>query len=155
VVRNLRASENTLTGLSVEGWGSALRNNIVIGTGGTLALGSNPEVSGIVAMGFGLRVLGNDVIQTTGGGTGNAIGLELRAADGSFADRNRISNTAISPGAIGIRVGSGDDVTVTGSRLGQLEFGIVFGAASGKYRGNLASDVTTPYTGGSNAGNNQ
>jgi hypothetical protein len=156
LVRNMRASDNLLAGLWVEGWGSALRNNLVVGTGGTSALGTNADGIGILAQGAALRVMSNDVIETSDVGSGRAIGIELRAADGSFVERNRISNSTIATRATGILVSSGDtNVMVTGSRLGQLDFGVVFESAGGKYQGNLASDVNTPYTGGSSAGNNQ
>jgi hypothetical protein len=133
-----------------------VRNNLVVGTGGTGLLGSNGEVYGLVVKGAALRVIGNDVIETLGVGLGKAIGIDVRAGDGSFVERNRISNAEIATGSIGIQVSSGDgNVTVTFNRLGRLDKGIVFGAGGGKYQGNLASDVNTPYTGGAGAGNNQ
>jgi hypothetical protein len=51
----------------------------------------------------------------------------------------------------------GQNAFVVGNRLGRLYSGIWFDLntqASGKYRDNLTTNVTLPYTGGTDAGNN-
>jgi hypothetical protein len=154
VVRNLRAIDNTYVGLWVEGGGSTLRNNLVLGTGGTTASGPNADVHGIVAQGFGLRVRDNDAIGTTAVGTAYAVGIDVYGTS-ALVERNRVSNEAIAGGAIGIRINNGTDALVTANRLLRLEFGILFQSADGKYQGNLTSQVATPYTDGTPAGNNQ
>jgi hypothetical protein len=55
---------------------------------------------------------------------------------------------------IGI-LAAADNTFVVGNRLGRMNEGIRYDAGnSGKYRDNLTSNVTTPYKGGTNAGNN-
>jgi hypothetical protein len=70
-------------------------------------------VFGIVAQGAALRLMGNDVIETSAAGSRRAIGIEVRGANGSFVERIRISNAAIAAGATGSQISSGDaNVTV-------------------------------------------
>jgi hypothetical protein len=73
-------------------------------------------------------VLNNDVITTLGQGTGLGRGIFLGLASDGLPVGNRI----------------------TGADSG-IEFSI---SASGKYRDNLTSGVTTPFLGGTDAGNN-
>jgi uncharacterized repeat protein (TIGR01451 family) len=156
VVQRLRASDNLLSGIWVEGFGSTVRNNLVVGSGGTTVFGSTGDAFGIMGRGSDLRVFGNDVIETLATGSGRSVGIDLRDADGSFVERNRVSNATVFTDSMGILLSTSDrGVMAVGNRLGRLDWGIIFGSALGKFQGNLASDVTTPYTRGTSAGNNQ
>ncbi len=127
VVEDIRADQNTVVGIFVAGAGGIVRNNQVVDTGGGTADGDNVSAFGIIVHGFGPRVLNNDVIRTVSQGTGIAYGIAFGASvTGGLAVNNR----------------------VTGADRGIHYFG------TGKYRDNLTFDVTTPYSGGTNAGNN-
>ena len=78
--------------------------------------------------GAGVRVLNNDVITVTKTGAAAAIGI------------------LFSPGT---------DVLAVGNWITSADNGITFFFATGKYRDNLTSGVTTPFTGGTDAGGNR
>lgn len=150
----IRADANRHAGIWVEGEASLVRRSQVTGTGGTTAV-PNTDTYGIRVAGSGVRVLDNDVSETLGVGTGVGKALFLEAAHGAVVDLNRAGNTTLATGYAGITVMSGDDLVVSANYLTTLEFGVIFVGGSGKYRDNLTAGVITPYTGGTDAGNNQ
>jgi len=127
VVEDIRADQNRLEGIDVRGSGNIVRNNQVVATGGSTVFGANANATGILVEGSGPRVLNNDVITTVKQGTGIARGILLATVTGGLVVNNRIT---------------------------VADRGIDFGGSDGKYRDNLTFDVTTPYTGGTNVGNN-
>jgi hypothetical protein len=154
VVENIRADGNTYAGIWVEGKGNVVRRNQVISTTGT-TLFANPDAFGIVAHGSGVKILDNDVTDTFGTGTGIGRGIQVNAGAGSILERNRVSNSIASPSR-GIEVLGSSDSLVSNNRLLKLDLGLFFDSPTGgKYKNNLSSGVTTPYTGGIDAGNNQ
>src|SRR5262245_11404776 len=128
VVEDIRADGNTFRGIDVRGWRNIVRNNLVMSTGGCTSCGANADATGIFVNGSGTRVLNNDVITVTKQGAGIATGIRFDAALAGLAINNRI--TVADKG---------------------IDFG---GGSSGKYRDNVTSDVTTPFTNGTNIGNN-
>ena len=128
IVEDIRADQNTNIGIRIDGYRSLIRNNLVVATGGTTVVALNPDAIGIFAFfGAGARMLNNDVIDTTKLGTGTAVAIQFADLFGGLAVNNRI----------------------TGS-----DKGIEYANATGKYRDNITVDVTTPYTGGTDIGNN-
>ena len=128
VVEDIRADQNRYVGIEVDGSGNIVRNNQVVATGGTTILGANADAYGILVYGAGPRVLNNDVIHTVKQGTGTAWGIWFGSTTGGLAVNNRIT---------------------------EADKGIEYiGASTGKYRDNLTFTVTTPFTGGTDAGNN-
>ena len=126
LVEDIRADQNTWIGIWVEGAGNIVRNNQVVATGGTTFFGANADAVGIFVTGAGPRVLNNDVTNTFKQGTGIAWGIGLNGVTGGLVVNNRITTA---------------------------DRGIEF-LGTGKYRDNLTSGVTTPFTGGTDAGNN-
>src|SRR5262245_34032159 len=127
VVEDIRADQNKEVGLAVFGDGVVVRNNQVVATGGTTNGGGNANAFGIAVGGSGVRVLNNDVIGVVKQGTGVASGIRFSGGSGSLAVNNRIT---------------------------QAGLGIEYAGSTGKFRDNITFDVTTPYTGGTNIGNN-
>lgn len=81
----------------------------------------------IGASGQGIRIINNDISRVTSPFAGFARGIFC----------------------------NGRDVLIVNNRITAAQVGILFfGAATGKYRDNLTSDVVTPFTGGTDAGNN-
>ena len=152
-VDGLTVDGSRLAGIWVEGTGSVVRNSVVSNTGGTTTA-PNTDTYGIQVVGSGTRVLNNDVTGTVGVGTGSGQGIYLDAADGAVADGNRLSNVAAGP-SVGVNVNGGLDALVVGNDISLMGSGVVFGGGSGKYRDNLTSGVPTPFTGGTDAGNNE
>ena len=129
VVENIRAVQNRATGVFVQGTGNIVRNNQVVATGGTTTYGTNVGATGIWVGGAGPRVLNNDVINTVKQGTGVARGIYFSGATGGLAVNNRIT-------------------------VADLGIGFSTVGGTGKYRDTLTFGVTTPFTGGTDAGNN-
>ena len=153
LVEDVRADQNTFEAIRVEGRGNVVRNNQVVDTTGT-TVGVNPDVAGLKVVGPGSRILNNDVTETVAVGAGNAFGIEASSAQGAVIENNRVGNSAVLASTTGISIMASDDVMVAFSRLARLGAGIVFSASTGKYTENLTSGVTVPYTGGTDAGNN-
>jgi hypothetical protein len=150
----MRMDENTLAGIHVQGRGTVIRRNQVSATGGTTTLGANTDVVGIIAEGPGARLLQNDVTDTIGVGTGTGIALGIASGNGSVAERNRIGNAVLAASS-GLRIFQSSSVLAVGNRLAVLTNGIEYSSSTGRYRDNLTSGVATPYTGGTDAGNNE
>jgi hypothetical protein len=55
----------------------------------------------------------------------------------------------------GIRISGSSSVLAIGNRLAVFEAGIEYISSTGRFRDNLTSGVTTPFTGGTDAGNNE
>ena len=128
VVEDIRADQNTSEGIDVRGLASIIRNNQVVATGGSTAFGADASAVGIGVQSNGVRVMNNDVINTVKQGTGTAWGILLQGVVGGLVTNNRI--TSADKG---------------------IEY---FGGSSGKYRDNLTFGVTIPFSGGTDAGNN-
>jgi parallel beta-helix repeat protein len=124
IVEDIRADRNTNSGIIVNGPASIIRNNAVIATGGTT---QSIDAVGIAVEGRGTRVLNNDVIQVVKQDGGTAYGIFLSGCANCLAVNNRITDT---------------------------DQGITYSFSTGKYRDNLTFNVTTPFTGGTDAGNN-
>ena len=157
LVEDVRADQNTLAGIVVEGRGNVVRNNQVVDTTGTTAFGANSDTFGLLVNGPGSRVINNDATETVAVGSGNAYGIQVSSADGAVVENNRVGNSNLVATSTAISIFSGDDVLVVGNRMATTGSGVVFGGAStGKYRDNITSGVTNPYSvNGTDAGNNQ
>jgi hypothetical protein len=127
VVEDIRADLNTYVGIEVNGSGNIVRNNQVVTTGGSTVLGPNAGALGISVAGAGPRVINNDVLTVSKQGIGVAHGIYFSGVVGGLALGNRITSVDVA---------------------------IEYAASSGKYRDNLTFAVTTPFAGGSDAGNN-
>jgi hypothetical protein len=128
IVEDIRADQNTYIGLFVGGAGNIVRNNQIVQTGGSTTFGATADAIGIYVTGPGPRVTNNDVINSVKQGAGTEWGIYLNPVTGGLTIDNRIT---------------------------QVDQGIDYVSGStGKYRDNLTFDVTTPFTGGTDAGNN-
>lgn len=129
-IEGIRADRNTFVGISVTGDGTVVRGNQIIATGGTgISVQGLFPVRGIQVSGPAPRVLNNDVTGIPNGPNAKATGITLIGVGG----------------------------LVVNSRIVSVERGIEFGGfvfSDGKYRDNLTYDVATPYSGGTDAGNN-
>ena len=130
IVEDIYAGQNTIIGFDIRGDGSIVRNNQVVGTGGS-SLSADANAVGIQATCADVRLLNNDVVNVVKQGSGISWGIIIFDA---------------SCGVGGMAVGN----RITGADRG-IEYN---GTATGKYFNNSTFDVTTPYTGGTDAGNN-
>jgi hypothetical protein len=153
LVEGIRADQNTYTGIEVQGRGNVVRDNQVVSTSGTTFFGANADAYGIHTLGSGARILNNDVTDTVPTGSGAGLAIAVDEASGTVIEKNRVGNSVLG-NTYGVNVVSGDDVMVVSNRMAILSFGVSYDAASGKYRRNLTSGVATPYSGGTDAGDN-
>jgi len=154
LVEDIRADQNTFAGIVVEGRGNLVRNNQVVDTTGTTVNGPDSDIYGLQVSGPGSRVINNDSTETVAVGAGDAFGIALSSADGAVVENNRVGNSVLDD-STAIFLESGDDLLVVGNRMATTGFGVNFSSATGKYRDNITSGVTNPYTNGTDAGNNQ
>ena len=132
VVENIRAIRNRTGGILVVGNDSVIRDNYVAGTGHSSDPGVVPTTWGVWAAGWGLRILNNDVHNTRPNGDkgGEAYAIYLAGSREAIVLNNRITDASFGV------------------------FGLGPTATWGKYRDNITDNVTVPYTGGTDVGNN-
>jgi hypothetical protein len=157
LIEDIRADMNTYVGIQVVGRGNIIRNNQVVNTHGST---TNKSPLAIVAYGPGARVINNDVIETKEqSGAGAAVGIYLYSSPGAVVENNRIGNssrgTSFGICIDGSSTNPSTDVLVSNNRVTTMVVGVCyFSSSTGKYRGNLTSGVTIPYSGGTDALNN-
>jgi hypothetical protein len=152
LVEDIRADGNTSVGIWVQGTGNVIRNNQVVSTGG-----STGQISawGIIAAGPGARVINNDITGTAAQSNGDSTGIILSpGSHNSVVEDNRVSDTSSPSGtSTGIMISSSNNAMVVDNRIATADNG-VFLSGTVEYRDNITSGVTTPYTGGTDIGNN-
>lgn len=147
LIEDIRAEQNTTSGIEVYGTGSITRRNSIVATGRPTVIGA----TGISVAGTGNRVLDNDVTETRSG-IGSAAGVLVKYADGGMVRNNRVSGVSSGndTGSWGILVDNTDRVVVRGNDIsdpGDLGLTITVGTG-GIYMDNLVSGATVnPYSG--------
>ena len=126
----------------------------MVTTGGSTVFGANASAYGIHTEGAEVRVINNDVTDTNPQGTGAGNAVAVEQATGAVVEKDRLANSTPN-NSYGVKAVSGSNVLVIGNRISGTAFGVFYGSATGSYRDNLTTGVATPYTGGTNAGNNQ
>jgi hypothetical protein len=150
LIEELLLFKNKQTGVTLQGDSSTIRNNRVIQTGGATA----ENVYGIHATGVGLLIHNNFVVKSEGSSL--SYGISVQHAANCTIEFNWVCNETKDGITYAIYVAEADNMMVVNNRMVDWDTGIKFGSgATGKYRDNLTADVTTPYSGGSDAGNNQ
>jgi hypothetical protein len=84
----------------------------------------------------------------------NTLGISVGGKSGRVIDNSIVGESFVD--SSGIRI-EAEDGLVVGNRLSRLTSGIDYSStpgATGKYRDNLTSDVSIPFSGGTDAGNN-
>jgi hypothetical protein len=156
LVEYVRLETINALAITVNGSGSVIRNNQILNTNGRLGLAS---IAGIYAGGTGIRVLNNDIEDITVAGASNSYAIWINpTGNGAVVEGNQISNISLpiakDKGSFGIIIDGSTDVLVVNNRITVMNFGVYFNTGAGKYRDNLTSGVGTPYSGGTDAGNN-
>ena len=112
----------------------------------------NTNVGGTLG-GFGCRFFRCRAVLTGTSGV-NPFGFWLYGTGSSVEDCEVIGKTGTGT-IYGCYISHGGDHFIVNNRFSGVDYGIVYGGAGlYKYRDNLTSTVTVPYTGGTNAGNN-
>jgi len=153
LIEDIRADKNTNFGIWIQGRGNIVRRNQVVDTGGSTVAST---AMGIWFFGPGGRVLDNDISGTAATDSSTGFGLRLNDADGTVVEGNRIDDVStVSGAAYGMYISSSNYVLAAGNRITSATGGIYYDSfSSGKYMGNLTSNVTTPFYGGFSVGTN-
>jgi hypothetical protein len=155
LIEHMLLDGNTYAGAQVKGSGMVLRSNQVVSIGGTTTLGPNANTYGIRSTGFGARLIDNDVTDVVGVGTAQGVAIAVDTGNGAVVERNRIGNSTLGV-SWGVKITNSSSVLVLQNRLAVLQNGIDYqNPSTGRFRDNLTSGVSTPFTGGTDAGNNQ
>jgi hypothetical protein len=156
LVADVLADSNRFAGIWAEGTGAEVRDSRVLNTTGTGVLtDGSSDTWGIKLVGFAVRAVNNDVTGTVGMGAGWGRAIAVDQAEGAVVEDNRVASL-VAGNTVGVDVLGGGDVLVVANELTGLGSGVLYeGASGGKYRDNLTSGVGTPYSGGTDAGNNQ
>ena len=139
-------------GIRVVGIECTVRNNRLTPVGGTTAKGANTDVFGIEVFGSQNVISGNEVLGMVPVGTGVAYAIFMNASSYTIVEGNKVIG---GPGSDAIWAGSSVGVMVVGNRINYGTKGVVYSGSTGVYRDNLTVGVTYPYSGGTDAGNNQ
>jgi hypothetical protein len=140
-------------GIYVCGRGQVVRRNHIVGVTGA-PVGA-PD--GIFVAGQANAILDNDVVDVHGSpglDPGNAI--HINVSTHTVIENNRISAAALEAGSAGIRVENTSDALVLHNRIFNRGFGILFvgTGAAGRYGDNVTLACQTPFSGGTDIGNN-
>lgn len=148
-VEDLRVIGSAYTGIRVTGQNCSIARNKVLQIGGSTTVGSYPTFTGIFVYGSNNVIEKNDVAGfVTTSGSAN-LGILVNPSSNSLIEGNRIIGATTA-----IHVGHSAAVEVVGNRIWQGTRGIEYVLSSGKYRDNLTLGVSSPYYGGTDAGNN-
>jgi hypothetical protein len=154
LVEDIRADFNRGAGIDVHGAGSVVRQNQILHTGGSTV---TAQIIGLAMVGDGAQVLDNVVVDTVAPAAGTAWGIlaedDLTTATGEMIEGNHVSNVTLTSNSIAIQSGSASNLVVN-NRIANFNAGIII-FSTAKYRDNLTINTTTPYTGGTDEGNNK
>jgi nitrous oxidase accessory protein NosD len=154
-IEDVLADRNTMAGISASGRGLRIRGNRVLQTGGsTSPLGT--RAYGIVVRAPESVVADNEIVETTAASGSFVYGIHATGSDGVLIEGNRIMNEDLPPAySFGIIIPFSQNVLVVNNRLNHLSEGVTYSSfGTGKYRDNVTAEVTTPFTGGTDAGGN-
>jgi hypothetical protein len=154
LVEHVLATDNTATAISMKGQNNTIRYNRISGTGGSTVVN---EAMGIELTGSYGQVIGNDInaTQASGGDAPDGIGIACYNSQVALIKGNRIFSTrGTLSDSTSIYLSGCYDSLVVGNELLGADRGIWISDGSSKYRDNLTALITTPYTGGIDAGNN-
>ena len=149
LVEDLLVAGNTCTGVWVNGNRTTIRDSRIMNTGGATVSGGGLTCTavGINLSSSSHRISGTDIVDVVGGSSSRGIDVQ---GDAALIDGNRIDRAVY-----GIGVWSGSGSLLDGNRIQNATYGVLFQpAASGAYRGTMTFDVTNPYGGGTDAGDN-
>jgi hypothetical protein len=157
LIEDLQIEDTFSTGIDAEGKRHMVRRCRVSRTGIGKAGGGN----GIHVYGAGHRILDNDVTDTaTASPDKPGAGIVLWNANGAIVAGNRIVNTTWASGYGITTVGTpnatpGANLLIFGNRISGAEMGIALApGTTAKYSDTVTIGVATPYSGGTDAGNN-
>ena len=143
---DLLVSGNRCVGIWINADRSIIRDSWVLNTGGATVSGGGLTCTAVAInlSGASDRVSGTDIVDVEGS---DSRGIDVQG-DTALIDGNRVDRAVH-----GITVW-GVDALVDENRIQNATYGVLFPTGSGKYRGTMTFDVTNPYGGGTDAGNN-
>jgi hypothetical protein len=153
VVEDMKVLESKLGGIALANVSGAIVRRCNIAN----TISQDDQAIGIRVSGATARVIDNNVHRTKGNTSFMPTGIDVSGCDGSVVERNTISNPLpLTPSdyTMGINA-NGEGITVVGNRITGMYFGVSYSTAgTGPLRDNTVLSSIYPYTGGTDAGNN-
>jgi hypothetical protein len=147
LIEYIHADQNRYSAFNDFGDAIVVRHNQVTDTGST----SRSYARAMYVIGKNSRVIDNDITGTVA--NLDATAITVQEAEGTVLENNRIG-TVTNGTTYGIRIWVSTVMLVVGNRITNVDYGVYFDGSTGKYRDNLTFNVTTPFTGGTDAGGN-
>lgn len=153
IVENMLIVGSTKWGMYVETNGPVIRNNRILNTGGSPTFGMS---IGIWVAGPNARILNNEVtdvkhVQAVGVAWGIAVGGNNAVVAGNRV--NKVGTGCAGCQSHGIYAAGVTNTTIKDNTISDTQYGIYMANGTARYMGNTIQGVTTPYTGGTPAGN--
>lgn len=153
VIENMLIVGSTKWGMYVVTDNLLVRNNRILKTGGSPTFGMS---IGIWVAGPNARVLNNEVtdvkhVQAVGVAWGIAVGGNNAVIAGNRVSKVGTGCTGCQ--SHGIYAAGVTNATIKDNTVSDTQYGIYMANGTARYMGNTVQGVTTPYTGGTPAGN--
>lgn len=150
-VEDVRIERSAEVGIQLIGETMSVKRCVITNTGSTQA----NQAYGLVLDGAFATASDNDILSTL-----VAPGLQSEGMHCSVLacvlENNRVLNEQSARGSVGIFAGFTSNYLVENNRIAGFAAGLKFtGSGTPKYRNNFTTDCATPYTSGTDAGNNK
>lgn len=161
-IENLTITDMVFYGISFLGNSRCddctIRNNIItnINPGLCTNCGGSVGAYGIITnKSDNLDIHDNFIYGLTSSGTLPSYGMQLRYSNNALVDHNTVTNLPSTLQHVAIMPFASSNATVQNNTLMHFYRGIWYRYSSGVYSGTTYTDVTIPYTGGTDGGGNQ
>ena len=150
-VEDVRVQGSAIVGIELLGMNASVRRCVITNTGSVLA---NSATGLFLDVEFA-TVVDNDILSTLAAPGFASQGIQCGAQVGVI-ENNRILNQQTARGTTGIFAAYTSNYLVENNRIAGFASGLKFtGTGTPKYRNNFTTDCATPYTSGTDAGNNK
>ena len=151
VVEDVRVERSGQNGIQLLGESMSVKRCVIIGTGGALA----NQATGLRLDGGFATASDNDILSTLVAPLFQSEGMHCSVL-ACVIENNRVLNEPSARGGVGISAGVTSNYLVENNRIAGFSSGLRFtGTGTPKYRNNFTTDCATPYTSGTDAGNNK
>jgi hypothetical protein len=153
LIAGIRFYKNYRWAILLRSAGCNIRNNLILDTGGNT---DGHSSTAIHVEGSNNFITGNTINGLFENGSYSGTGIFIRGS-GYVIENNRIFNLLNGPGdSYGILISMDSyRVFVVNNRISVMDYGIYYTSlSSGRYRDNIVVGCSTPYTGGTDIGNN-
>jgi len=122
LIENIRADQNTFTGMVIKGKGTTIRNCQIMSTGGSTAPLTHGGAYGINTYGSGVSIINNLIIDTTEQTGGSSYGIAIGSASSGVVENNHIANASLGLNfSHGISISGSTNITIANNNIVNFE----------------------------------